>query len=290
MPASDPSTPIADAYGEPLSRLARFAFDWAPVLCCPTHGCTTYHRVWSALRLVESGGALPAGQAFFHAQLRTLGADARVLISGGADTGLLTLAASAFDDRNDLPTFVFADRCETTVMQNRLLARSLGLRLDARAADIREFDCAPVDAVLAHSFLIFFDADGQDAVVRNWSRLLKPGGRLLMSNRLSDHDAERSRERDPVDIGIKLRALDAKLSTLDWPAADRDALRSLATELWSAPKRGPLSRHGLLDQLARAGLELESLESTEADGQGPVGFFSRATRRSQIVARKPVGG
>jgi SAM-dependent methyltransferase len=277
----------ATASAEPLSQLARFAFDWAPVLCCPEHGCTTYHRAWSPLRLVESGGALPAGKAFFHSHLQALGPDARILISGGADTGLLALAATAFDGRRDLPSFVFADRCETTVMQNRLLARSLGLRLEAGAADIREFECAPVDAVLAHSFLIYFDAEGQDAVIRNWSRLLKPGGRVLMSNRLADPSVERTTERDPVDIGHKLRALERNLSKLDWPAADRETLKSLAAQLWSTPKRGPLSKPRLLECLERAGLELESLETTEADGQGPVGYFSRSTGRSQIVARKP---
>jgi SAM-dependent methyltransferase len=287
MPASDPSVPIPHTPDEPLARLARFAFDWAPALCCPAHGCTTYHRVWSALRLVESGGALPAGRAFFHAKLRSLASDARVLISGGADTGLLALAASAFHGRTDPPTFVFSDRCETTVMQNRLLAGSLGLRVELKLADIRELDCEPVDAVLAHSFLIYFDADGQDAVARNWSRLLKPGGRLLMSNRLVANQAEHPRERDPADIESKLQALDKRLSILDWPTDDRATLKSLAGQLWSVPKRGPLSERRLRDCLARAGLLIESLAATEADAQGPVGYFSRNLSRWQIVARKP---
>ena len=49
---------------EPLVALSRFAFDWANTLCKTEHGCASYHQMWPFLRLIETGGVLPAGEAF----------------------------------------------------------------------------------------------------------------------------------------------------------------------------------------------------------------------------------
>ncbi|HWS75504.1 MAG TPA: hypothetical protein VN324_10230 [Quisquiliibacterium sp.] len=83
---------------EPLDRLARFSWDWAPALCQPGHGCQDYHRSWSLVRLLELGGAMPAGVAFFQRELGALAKAGRrrVLVSGGADTGLMAVVVSAY--------------------------------------------------------------------------------------------------------------------------------------------------------------------------------------------------
>ncbi|MBC7604047.1 MAG: hypothetical protein H7255_15480, partial [Ramlibacter sp.] len=140
---------------EPLDRLARFSWDWAPSLCNPAHGCLDYHRSWSLVRLLELGGALPAGLEFFTRELAEIarGPSRRVLVSGGADTGLAAMTIAAFRAEGCDPDLVFVDRCATTARQNALLAAHLGLAMEVQVRDAAEVCCDPVDAVVAHSFL-----------------------------------------------------------------------------------------------------------------------------------------
>ena len=67
---------------EPLQSLSRFSFDWANTLCDPEHGCAPYHRMWSFIRLLESGGALPNGQTFFGNAINIYSQNGKVHIRG----------------------------------------------------------------------------------------------------------------------------------------------------------------------------------------------------------------
>lgn len=278
---------------EPLCQLARFAFDWAPSLCDPTHGCTDYHRSWSAIRLFSLDAAVPAGWPFFHRQLQALAEGnpaPRVLISGGADTGLMAIVASAYAGTGVMPEVIFTDRCATTVEQNRLYAKHLGLNASFLVGDIRSLDCPPVDAVVAHSFLIFFDEESRRQVVANWGRLLKPGGVLLMSNRLGLKPPEEARERDAVDHEPRLAVLRKNALAGGWRATEVDLLVELARSMWNEPEKKHFTAEHLQVCLEAAGLCLETLDydaSSQASGPRALRRGGTSRPRAEIVARKP---
>lgn len=278
---------------EPVERLARFSWDWAPTLCQPEHGCANYHRTWSMVRLLELGGALPAGLDFFRRELGLL-ADAgkrRVLVSGGADTGVMALVVEAFRAAGVRPRITFVDRCETSCWQNRLFARELGLDADVRCMDAAQVDGEPVDAVVSHSFLHFFEGAKRQEVLRAWAGVLAPGGVILMSTPLAPNDAEWKRIPDPVAIEERRQALEASALRAGWPATRAGQLGSVAVAAWSvSPRRWPaLTRESLLLGLAQAGFDLRSI-----DVAAPVGSPSnlgtppdKRRERAEVVASRP---
>lgn len=275
---------------EPLDRLARFAFDHAPSLCRPEHGCTDYHRVWSAIRLFDLGGATPAGWPFFRRELQALATDRplRVLLSGAADTGLASIVAAALPPERAL--IVLTDRCETPIAQNRQFAQALGRPIECHVGDVRALACDPVDAVLAHSFLVFFDPEERQRVVDAWARVLAPGGRLLMSNRLVARGAAVRPPPDTAAALARLPALREKAAAAGWNPVDCDLLAEAAGRFWTRSLLAPLTESGLRDLLSNAGLELVALDYD--DSETPTGPMSRRHRtreraRAEIVARKP---
>ncbi|MCH7817614.1 MAG: class I SAM-dependent methyltransferase, partial [Proteobacteria bacterium] len=161
---------------EPLEKLARFSFDWAPMLCRSEHRCGDYHRVWSIVRLASPNGPDLAGWEFYHRALAMLPraeAPPRILIAGGADTGLMSLVVAGFEALGIQPQLIFVDRCETTVLQNKRLSTTLGLDAEHHVADMLNFQCDPVDAIVAHSFLNFFSPAERQQLFLKWSTLLR---------------------------------------------------------------------------------------------------------------------
>jgi len=275
---------------EPLDRLARFAFERAPSLCRPEHGCTDYHRVWSAIRLFDLGGATPAGWPFFRRELQALPADRplRVLLSGAADTGLASIVAAALPPERAL--IVLTDRCETPIAQNQRFAQALGRPLECHVGDVRALACDPVDAVLAHSFLVFFEPQARQQVVDAWARALRPGGRLLMSNRLVAGGAAVRPPPDTDAAIARLPALRERAAAAGWNATECDLLAEAAARFWTRSLLAPLTETALRGLLSGAGLELLALEYD--DSEAPTGPMSRRHRsreraRAEIVARKP---
>lgn len=274
---------------EPLAALARFAWENAPRLCDPAHACAGYHRLWSMIRLLELDGAPPAGAGFFRHELERLPGAPRILISGAADSGLVALVAAGLGTRMDTATLVVADRCATPLEQNRRFAAARGLRVELRQGDVRALDCAPVDAVVAHTFLPFFAAAVQAEVVQTWARLLKPGGRLLMSNRLATERGLPPPRPDAAVTAARLERLRQGASAAGWEGSELAVLLELAEEFWNDASRHRLAEAELREILQAAGLELETLAYEDVVlPTGPLGHLAAGRRRADIVARKPV--
>lgn len=277
---------------EPLEPLARFSRDWAPVLCDPAHGCCGYHRAWSSMRLFDQDGQSPAGWRFFVRELARLprGPSTRVLISGGADTGLTAIVATALP-RHDA-TIVFADRCDTTVQQNLLFARHLRRPIEAHLVDARALDCEPVDAVVAHSFLITFDPEDRRRIVANWARLLKPGGVVLMSNRVAPDDSPPPRRDPDAVVAERLPVLLERARSSGILGTGLEDLEATARAFWNLPSHAGITETHLREILTDAGLEIVSLAFDHAAAAGPMtrrhDLISHP--RAEIVARKPEGG
>jgi SAM-dependent methyltransferase len=222
---------------EPLTKLARFSFDWAEVLCDPSHGCMPYHRTWSTIRLLESNGAEPAGGDFFGRELAATAQEGscRILLSGAADTGLAAMVLHQLRPVGVEPELVLIDRCETTLEQNRLFARTAGFSLETHRADIRDCACAPVQAVVVHSVLNFFHRSARQQVVDSWARNLQPGGRLLLSQRLlSEKDRTRA-PRDSAEIEQRLSVVEEAAVAADFSASSMAELKTAVEALWNQP-------------------------------------------------------
>lgn len=247
---------------EPMAALARFAFDWADALCDPAHGCVDYHRMWSMVRYLEMGGALPEGEDFFDAELPTVARDgaARVILSGGADTGVMTLAVNACFRSGITPEIVMIDRCSTPLQQCRLFAAQIGADFQGIQATVDRLDVPPADAVLAHSFMPFFPHEARLGLFEAWSRNLRIGGKVLMSQRLLPPGKQYERKFLPNEFNERRDRLAAAYERLGPLKVGLDDLLDAADRLWQHKLSGrgvtEAEIAGLCDQ---TGMEIESI-------------------------------
>jgi len=281
---------------EPLDRLARFSWDWAPLLCDPDHGCCDYHRCWSSVRLFQKGGALPAGMEFFTQELSSLVemGNRRILISGAADTGLMALICTIFKELNATPEIVMVDRCRTTVTQNRVMASYLGLEADIRQADITTFDCDPVNAVIAHSFLGFFPEPARQKVIQTWGRVLSPGGKVLMSTSLAQNENVPYPPYDKNRVVASTPELIEKAKEAGMTGEEAEQLGEIAVAMLQK-RQGfdpQLTEKFLAQAFSQAGIELTEVNLKEKERLGPLAAFrlqSDLIKRGEVVGTRKIG-
>ena len=292
--------PVPELFGkprrlpsEPVERLARLAWERAPNLCAPARGCANYHRVWGALRALDLGGVAPAGEGLYRYGLAPLReqAGSRVLISGGADAGLLALATECFAGAGQRPTFVFADICATPCALAREYATHAGLDLEIVQGDIRTIETAPVHAILAHSFLQFVGAEGWGAMAANWVRLLAPGGRIILTNKLNREPAERRAPGDPARREARARRLAPLARDLLGLDDEGEEAFVAAASNYAITAPGPrASEAGVRSLLSSLGLSVE-LVAYDVQHRAPGPTTAREPSidplRAGIIARKP---
>lgn len=275
---------------EPLAELASFAWEQAPHLCSEDHGCRDYHRVWSYLRLLGTISATAAGKEFFVEEFDRLAREGkrRVLISGAADTGMLTQVVRGYRRAGVQPQIVFLDRCATPVAQNRFWAEQLGLDCEYICADIRDLDCAPVDAVCTHSFLFFFTPDERPAVVEAWRRNLRPGGVVITSNRIAPAPTP-TQPMSNEEIASRTEALRASAGEHGIPADLAAQIARAAEGMWSASRHDRVTEAEVRALMDAAGLEVVRF-SYQGNKDGQKSSFNNAfmaERRAEIIARRP---
>ncbi len=158
---------------------------------CPRalHGdCTWYHSVWQYFRALDVMKTAGGSSAFFGDALRSLasqGGIRSVLISGAADDAMSLLAIGAFRDVGKPLDLTAVDRCETPLALARWSAERTKASISTRHADILRFESGEAfDVVMTNSFLGSFDPAGRRLLFARWALLLRPGGKLLITNRL----------------------------------------------------------------------------------------------------------
>lgn len=281
-----------DSVVEPLPALARFAFEWAGTLCDTDHGCFDYHRMWSMVRLLETGGALPQGEDFFDAELPKVARDGRlrIILSGGADTGLLTLAVNASRRSGLTPEIVMLDRCATPLEQCRLFARSIGANFHPIQGTIDQLDVPPADAIMAHSFVPFFPPDARPALFRDWARNLRPGGKVLMSQRLVPVGGTYARIFEPGEIEERRESLAAAFMQQQPINVDLETFLEAAERLWRHQLSGPgVSEDDIKALCATSGLSVEAINYAHQTAISPTAPKSsmKMRKRAGIVIIKP---
>jgi hypothetical protein len=254
---------------EALPALARFAYDWAPTLCNPDHGCTHYHRIWSMVRLLESDGALPEGTAFFDAEIPKVARDgvARIILSGGADTGLMTLAINACGRAGITPDITMIDRCATPLQQCSLFARQIGVSFLPIQGTLDTLDVAPADAILAHSFMPFLPRELWGDLFASWSRNLRRGGKVLMSQRLVAPGRTYVKDINPEILNARAQRLKDAFLRAQPIGVSADEIVATAQHLWMHPLSGRgVSEQDIRDLCAASDLSVEAM-SVDADQQ-----------------------
>lgn len=193
MSAPSPSRkrPLPSADDAELLRSALLAHDWAAGLCeqggeggC----CDWYHGAWQLLRLLGIMSTSGVNAAHYEAELARISGDGsfrRVLITGSADYSMLKLVADARTADDPPLTYVVLDRCATPLRICDWYARQHGLAIETLHQDV----LAPLpegafDAVFTHAFMGNFDDPGRAALVRQWAKVLRPGGRVVTVQRV----------------------------------------------------------------------------------------------------------
>jgi hypothetical protein len=228
---------LAQSVEEPLFRLARFAYDWAPSLCDPAKGCRDYHRAWSLIRLLELDGRQPLGFDQITDELRALSKNGhiRVLISGAADTGLAAFVINALRPKGIEPEIVLVDCCLTTIEQNRLFAHHAQFALETHQKSVADVDVAPVDAVIASSFMGFIAPSSRQAVVDAWARNLKGGGKVFYLGRLRETTSQTRTLPNHEVISAKRHSLEENALRTGFSELEAKAISATAAGLWVYP-------------------------------------------------------
>jgi hypothetical protein len=153
------------------------------------HGdCTWYHGVWQYFRALGVTKTAGGSSAYFDEALRSLAAQGvtrRVLISGAADDAMSLLVLAGFRAADRPLDLTVVDRCETPLALARWSAQRLGASVTTWRSDVLAFDSAAAfDLVLTNSFLGAFEPAKRSQLFARWASLLRPGGKILFSNRL----------------------------------------------------------------------------------------------------------
>lgn len=280
---------------EPLASLARFAFDWADILCDPEHGCSSYHKVWPLVRLIETNGALPAGEAFFRREVKACsrGGKVHAMISGGADTGVMALAAEgASKDGLDI-RITAVDRCRTPLEQMRLYGAANGVEVDIHAISLEQIPAGlDVDIILGHTILTQIPVERHLEAFQAWAGALRPGGRLVMSQRLATHDETSYQRWTPEMVTIRRQELLTKLDALETPCltAPKETILDEAERFWTRKHIGATVFEEKIREHADAtNLRVVQMEPiADASTVSPYSFTKLVTQRMryEIVFEK----
>lgn len=258
-----------------LRESAPLALAFAAEHCAPGPGpsptCAWYHGVWQYFRLLDLVATPWKQENFFRAVFRELavsGQYRRVLICGSSDYAMLALLLSAYREEGTDPEVTVIDRCETPLFLNRWFAGRQGLSLATSVGDaLHHAAAAPYDLLCTHSFLGNFSPAQRTELLANWTRLLRPGGRLVTVQRIRPgatgrtafSAAQAARFREKVREGCRAWPPDLGISPAELLAR---------AELYCAGYASyPVSsRVELLDLFASHGFRVASV-SEEAGGK-----------------------
>ena len=177
---------------EPLVESAPLAHRLAQTHCRPLpatgEDCAWYHGFWQYLRLMGLAKTSGGQGAFLIETLRGLaraGESSRVMVSGSADYSMPAHALWAYRAEGAAIRLAVVDRCEAPLALCRWYADRQGGTIATVCRDVRDHEPSePMDVVFTNSFLGNFDPTSRPQLVAAWRRQLRPGGKVLFTNRL----------------------------------------------------------------------------------------------------------
>jgi SAM-dependent methyltransferase len=109
----------------------------------------------------------------------------RVLVSGSADYSMPAHVLWAYRAEAAALDLEVVDLCATPVSLTHWYAARVGASVTGHVSDILAFESVrPYDVVMASGFLGYFDLASRARLFDRWARLLRPGGKVVFTNRL----------------------------------------------------------------------------------------------------------
>ncbi|HKY95849.1 MAG TPA: class I SAM-dependent methyltransferase [Kiloniellales bacterium] len=277
---------------EPLELSAPLALDWAETHC---GRCRAYHGLWQYRRIAGGVAALGADGAIYQAIIAALRREeglSRILISATADYALQAVVRDAFravGAAETAPQITVADRCATPLLLNAWLAAERGGTVATRQGDLLEMELGgPYDLTISHSLFFWFSESERERLTARWFAALRPGGRVLLSNRVM--------KAPPIDAKHSTAKLIGELQAAAplFPPSVLPRLLELAPSLaavWGGNKvesiaalTGPFSRAGFeIEAVLVANDVLPNMRDVDTLPGRPVG----AGKRHLVLARRP---
>lgn len=283
--------PRLERLPEPLERSAPLGLEWAETHCGQ---CKAYHGLWQ-YRRITGGVAGGADGAIYQAIVARLVREEglrHVLISATADYALQALVRDGFRaagrDEGEAAITVI-DRCKTPLLLNRWLAAERGAAVETRQGELLRADLGgPYDLAISHSLFYWFTPAERPLLAARWFAALRPGGRVLLSNRISQNPIVPAKVSTPALLA-ELRGAAERL-----PATLLPRLLELAADLhrvWSDNRVE--SVQALTEPFAAAGFEIEAVLVADdvlpamRDVNTMPGKLPGGGKRHLVVARRP---
>jgi hypothetical protein len=251
---------VTELFGNPL-ELAPYQFRIAQELCTE---CRDYHALWPYRRLSRMVAGIELTADIVQDLLQRLTPpQARILIAGSADAGMLALTARATNDM--APTIDVADRCPTPLATCQRYAEMQGFSFTPLRLDIRS--SAPphlYDVIYGDCVLQFVPRPNRVDVLSKLRRALTESGILILVERVRTGAEESSRQRDHALE--TLAALAARGIAL--PEAETSFRRKL--DQMANERRARLSPESerLMPVLIDAGFHMRALKDDEQQRTG----------------------
>jgi SAM-dependent methyltransferase len=261
---------------EPLDESAPVARALAARHCVPDtpgrEGCAWYHGFWQYLRLLglakTSGGHID----FLVDSLAIAAREgsARVLVSGTGDYSMPAHVLAVYETERAPVELHVLDRCATPVALTRWYADRANASITGHVADILDFeDPLPYDVIMTNSFLGYFDLDSRSRLFARWHALLRPGGMLLLTNRIRPGKGYEPVGFTAAQASALRAAVGREAERLRGAhACDPQALAALADAYTSRFRSVPVRSSNEVVDLAQAhGFRIGRLDTTAAAGR-----------------------
>lgn len=264
---SDASHTVARDVDEPLHLLAPLARQWAAICCARSEdgvSCEPYHGLWPYLRLMGLGKTLSGHGAQFVRettawvrdwQARGVAGRPRVLVSGSADASMLAHVRQAAREAAQALDVTVLDQCETPLRLSDWYARQMGLDgVSLARSDVLTYQPAHrFDLIVTSSFLGYFTPSQRLSLFQAYARMMAPGARLVLSNRLRAGPEDQAVGFSPAQAEAFVEQVRNAAPSLS-PACqvDSDALVALARGYVALFRSYPLNAAASVEALAQA--------------------------------------
>jgi SAM-dependent methyltransferase len=214
----------------------------------------------------------------------------RLLVSGTADYALPACLLWIYQLAGAKPDITVLDICPTPLRLCEWYADRHGAVVVTAAVNILDYDTpAPFDVVATHSFLGRFSPSERQALVSRWHRLLRPGGRVVLVNRIRPDAPEIVRftpEQVERFVGRVRQAAEGRDRPADISA---DALVAMAQDYAAGHRMIPVrSTDEIVRLIEEGGFRIDHLTVgpvASRKTQGPSGpTMSGGAQYAQIVA------
>jgi SAM-dependent methyltransferase len=211
----------------------------------------------------------------------------RVLITGSVDYSMPSHALRAYELEEASQQLTLVDICETPLALTRWYAARHGADVRTERSDILDYHPSqPFDVAMTNSFLGSFAPEFRPRLFESWARVLRPGGKLIFTNRLRPN-ATGFNQFSPADTTAfcetvinEAKALPSALrQDLNWIAA---AARTYCERFLSHPLR---TTEELERYLLRAGFRIDHLEVVHHGGRESAQVTGPSTNQRADYAR-----